>query len=412
MNQEYHRRKDQLLKLADHFLSETFSKSFCDAYVADTAFVRNDVYKREILTPAALLKIPREDESFLQDRKPLGTVVVMIPKNSLGLTLAKAIASSYLMGNKTIIYFPGQLKATAPVYANAILKFLDNVEIADGNQTSAQFMRSSLNNPDVKAIVIYGDDSWIDAYKSLAAETKTKIIFEGPGNDPMVVMPDANIDAAVAGAIEGGLNNGGQSCSAIERYFIHEDILEVFAERLIASLRKLSCGSPRKEDTDIGPIASRIIFNRIVKQLEESVRMGAVLRYGGNIIMDETTGFPVIVPAVLTACTIEMPLVANETFGPVFPLISFRSIEELMPMLDATKYGLNACIYGNAPKELLDYLKSTHRNFYQNSTCVSPVNLSSRLMDGGFRRSGIIWNFDREPVESAGIRNLAMELSN
>lgn len=411
MDADFLFRNNQLQKLADYMLSDEFSEGFCDAYISDTAFVKKDVYKREILTPASLLKLIREQENYPLQRKPLGKVAVLIPKNSLGLTLAKAIASSYLMGNHTIIYFPGQLKETAPIYSRAILKFLDNTEIADSSQSSSQFMRNCLNDPSINAIVIYGDDSWIDAYKDQAEQTKTKIIFEGPGNDPMVVMADADLDAAVSGAIEGGLNNGGQSCSAIERYFIHEDIIEEFTSSLIKRLQILKIGSPGNNETDIGPIASKIIFKRMQRQISDSIQAGAKLRYGGDVFVDEKTGFPIMTPAVLTNCNIHMSLVSDETFGPVFPLISFKSSDNLIPMLDSTNYGLNACIYGTGSDEIINFLKKSHRNFYHNSTSVSPKNLPTRLLDGGYKRSGIIWNFDNGHTTTTGVRLLTMELS-
>jgi acyl-CoA reductase-like NAD-dependent aldehyde dehydrogenase len=412
MGTDYATRKSRLHALADYFTEPSFRDAFVQAYINDTAFTRKDVLKREISSTAALLRLPREEEAQLQNRMPLGNVAVFVPKNSLGLTLAKAIASSYLAGNKTLVYFPKQLKESGPIYAAALQQFLPEIEIADANLSSALFMRQCLNNPEIKAIVVYGDDSWIDSYKSLAQQTETTIIFEGPGNDPMVVMPDANIEEAVDGAIEGGLNHGGQSCSAFERFFIHRSLLNTFASKLADKLQQLEMGNPHSENTDIGPIASRVIYMRMMKQIEDSVAMGAQCVFGGESHEEHTTGLPVMQPAVLTNCTIEMPVVANETFGPVFPLIAFDTTDNLLPNLDASNYGLNASVFGNAPDELRTLLESSHRNVYYNSTCVSKCNLSSRLVDGGFRRSGLIWKFERGiATTSTGIRNLALELS-
>jgi acyl-CoA reductase-like NAD-dependent aldehyde dehydrogenase len=125
MDSGYSARKARLEELADYLLTDEFSSKFLDAYIRDTAFVKKNVIKRELHSPSALLRIKREEESLLDDRLPLGGVAVMIPKNSIGLTLAKAIASSFLMGNQTLIYFPSQLKETAPVYAEALLKYTD-----------------------------------------------------------------------------------------------------------------------------------------------------------------------------------------------------------------------------------------------------------------------------------------------
>jgi acyl-CoA reductase-like NAD-dependent aldehyde dehydrogenase len=405
-------RRERLQSLALRLAEEPFRSEFIDAYIRDTAFARKAIEGREVVVPNKLLLLQREEESILTERTPLGTVAVLVPKNSIGLTLAKAIASSYLMGNTTRIYFPSSLKNTAPIYGKLLTETLDNIEIIEGGISSAAFMRQSLKDPEVKAIVIYGDDSWIDVYKSLAEETKTKIIFEGPGNDPMIVFPDADIDIAAKGAIEGGLNNGGQSCSALERFFVHADCYDAFTNRLSELLSELNVGPAADNRTDIGPIASRVIFTRMIDQLTTSIDMGAKLFHGGQKYQDAQSGLPILEPTILTECSIDMPVVKDETFGPVFPLISFETTEELLQQLDETKYGLNASSYGNTPEVIKNYLEGTHRNVYYNSNSASSCNLSTRLMDGGFKRSGLIWDFSKDAYESTGRRILTLELSN
>ncbi len=407
----YAQRKRDLRTLADTLEAPDRRDCLANAYLADTSFLVRDIVRREVEIPAALLRLPRQEETLLADRQPLGRVVVMMPRNSLGFTLAKAVAGSYLAGNTTTVYFPSSLKKTGPVYAELLRTCLSGTDIAPFNQSSALFMRSCLRDPEVRAVVIYGDDSWIDSYIPLARETGTKIIFEGPGNDPLVVMPDADLDEAVAGAIACGLNNGGQSCSAIERFFIHEDILEAFRDRLVERLAALAPGDPSDPATSVGPIASRVIFQRILRQLEESIAQGAQLVHGGKVVTEPRTGLPILMPAVLTGCSADMPLVRNETFGPVFPLVAFRETEALLGMLADTRYGLNASIYGTAPEEVVTYLESTHRNFYQGSTSVSPENLPTRLLDGGFGRSGLVWDFNEVNQPRSGRRNIAVELS-
>jgi len=404
-------RINKLELLADYLKNEIFVESFSKAYFKDTAFLIKDIISREINTPYELLKTERDNIGSIQDRKPLGTVSVLMPKNSLGLTLAKAVASSFLAGNKTLIYFPSALKHSSVAYGKAIEDHLPGVFVAGQGQTSAAFMRSCLKSEEVKAIVVYGDDSWIDQYKSLAESTGTKIIFEGPGNDPFVVMPDADITAAVEGAIWSGLNNGGQSCSASERFFVHADIHDQFRDSLISRLKNLRKGDPSDISTEIGPIASRIVFERIKKQITDSVLQGARVCEGGEILHEPKTGFPVLTPLVIENCTPEMPVVAHETFGPVFPILKFKSLEDLITQIDQTRYGLNASVYGTPYPELKEYLFQNHRNIYFDSTCVSAENLPTRLMDGGYRRSGLIWEFENGYQETTGLRSLLIELS-
>jgi acyl-CoA reductase-like NAD-dependent aldehyde dehydrogenase len=410
MQSHYLKRKAELHKLAERLIEPDFVDKISKAYISDTSFTKKAVISREIHIPYKLLLLPREEESQLYDREPIGTVVVFIPKNSIGLTLAKAIASSNLMGNRTRIYFPNSLKNTTPIYSKLLKDTLENIEVIEGGISSAAFMRHCLKDPEVSAIVIYGDDSWIDVYRQMAEETKTKIIFEGPGNDPMIVFPDTDVLSAVRGAIEGGLNNGGQSCSALERFFVHSECYNKFSIALANELNKIRVGSAEEDQTDIGPIGSRVIFSRMIEQIQKSRDMGAVLFRGGNQYFDKQ-GLPILEPTILTNCSVEMPIVRDETFGPVFPLISFETNEELLHKLDQTKYGLNASSYGSTPEIIKTYLEETHRNVYYNSTAASSCNLSSRLMDGGFKRSGLIWDFSKDEHESTGRRILTLELS-
>ncbi|MFM1877357.1 MAG: hypothetical protein RLZZ241_223 [Bacteroidota bacterium] len=405
-------RINQLQRLANGILEERFKENFLNAYIEDTSFLTKNILGREIEVPSKLLRQSRlEDLNQLQSRFPIGTVAVLVPKNSIGLTVAKAIASSFLMGNRTLIYFPASLKNTGPIYAELLKSHLNDVEVITGGLSSAAFMRKCIKDPAVKAIVVYGDDNWIDAYKPLASEFKTKIVFEGPGNDPMVVFPDANLKDAVKGALEGGLNNGGQSCSALERFFVHQSCYSDFLGLLVEALSDFKLGGPSELETDIGPIRSSIIFNRLIQQIESAKAMGATIALGGEVVLDAETDLPILQPTVIGNCNIQMPVVQEESFGPVFPLVSFDSEQELIQMLDETRYGLNACAYGTTPKLVQDYLESTHRNVYYNSTAASSCNLPTRLMDGGFKRSGFIWDFTTEGIETTGRRMLAMELS-
>lgn len=411
MDKNKNQRKEKLYELAQNISNHKFVDLFVENYVLETSFSRKDIINREIIVPAKLLNLIDINSEDYINRCPLGKVAVLIPKNSIGLTVVKAIASSYLMGNKTIVYFPSSIKKTAKIYQELLTSTLDDIEVVDNDITSAAFMRKCINSKDVDAIVVYGDDCWIDAYKKIALQHKTKIIFEGPGNDPMIVFQDSDLKLAAEGAIRGGLNNGGQSCSAIERFFVHEKCLEEFLSELIEKLKIIKLGTPNDLKTDIGPIASNKIFSRIIRQIKESVEMGAVVKFGGSIIKDEITNLPILEPTVLINCDVEFPIVKEETFGPVFPIVTFNSEIELLHLLDNTKYGLNACSYGTTPINIVNYLENSHRNVYYNSTPSCMVNLSTRLMDGGYGRSGFIWDFDKNEDERTGIRKLSIELS-
>jgi succinate-semialdehyde dehydrogenase/glutarate-semialdehyde dehydrogenase len=400
--------------LANHMERDAFRAPFLEAYVRDTLFTNQDVRRRELETPVAMLRMdrPEEETALLSGRKPLGRVVVFVPKNSLALTLVKAIAGSFLMGNETWVYFPRQLARTLPIYADLLERQLPGTRVVRNAPSSASFLRQCLKDPTVEAVVIYGDDAWIDTYRPMARTYGKKIIFEGPGNDPMIVLPDAQLQKAVDAAVRAGLNNGGQSCSALERFFVHQSVAPAFVELLAERLRSLRAGPAHHPDTDIGPIQSPVVRQRLEQQLQAAVRAGAKIVCGGTFRQEKESGLPICQPAVLSGCTSTMDIVSQENFGPVFPILTFHDTRTLMPALDATRYGLNAAVFGGYDPALDAYLRQHHRNWYWNATGVCPETLASRFVDGGFRRSGFIW----EPAAGdyqvrTGRRWLTVELS-
>lgn len=408
--------RTRLLALADALESPPFVAAFVAAYIQDTGFTWRDVMAREIHTAAHLLRLLVPQSQAESGRLPVGKVAVMAPKNSLGLTVAKAVASAYLAGNTTVVYLPRLLTHSASLYATLLREQLGagQVEIAP-DETGAQFLETQLTHPACTAVVVYGDDAWIEAYAPLARAQRKKLIFAGPGNDPLIVWPGADLAAAVAGAVRGGLHNGGQSCSALERFFVHIDLLEAFTQLLISHLAELRLGSPFDPATAVGPIASPRVWARLHQQLRQSVAQGARVRWGGASRIEATTGLPVLQPTVITGCQPDMPLVRDETFGPLFPLIAYSDLDELLRALDATAYGLNAAVYGPAPAALWDYLTATHRAVCADSTAVCAGNLASRLQDGGFRRSGLVWDYwpgaDAARQPRGGRHHLLRELS-
>lgn len=407
-------RRYHLAVLADRMERDDFRIPFLEAYVQDTGFTCRDVRQRELETPVRMLRMDRPEAETrpLAGRRPLGRVVVFVPRNSLALTLVKAIAASFLMGNDTWVYLPRQLVRTQAIYTDLLERHLPGTRVVRGAPSSAAFLRQCLKDPTVHAIVIYGDDAWIDSYYPMARSHGKKLIFEGPGNDPLVVLADASLPAAVDAAVRAGLNNGGQSCSALERFFVHASIAPAFTEHLRERLRHLRLGPARHPDTDIGPIQSPAVRQRLQRQVQAAVNNGARLVCGGTFLQDDHSGLPICPPTVLDNCTPSMEIVAEENFGPVFPILRFRDARELVPALDATRFGLNASVYGGYDPALDAYLRQCHRNWYWNATSVCPDTLASRFVDGGFRRSGFIWEMaDGDYRTRTGRRWLSQELS-
>jgi len=411
MGLDFDQRLAHVRALGHAFLQPAVRKSLLEAYGRDTLLLPKDIAVREVEVPARLCSLPVLAARDIRNAQPCGGVAILMPKNSIGFTIAKAVVGAWLTGNRVVVRFPTQLVHSAPVFSELLRTHLPGIEIVS-DCSGPQFLSNALRDAGIQAVVIYGDDSWIDAYRPLAESTRTRVLFEGPGNDPLIVGADADIDAAVDAAIRGGLMNGGQSCSAFERFFVHRDVHANFVGRLAARVAGMRIGPPEQATTDIGPIASPTVRQRLSAQVDDALRAGARLVCGGRCVDVGLEGAEAFEPTVLTGCAPQMRIVAEENFGPVFPVIAYSTLDELMPMLDASQHGLNAAAYGTAPASLAAWMQASHRNWYLNSTPADASNLPTRLADGGMRRSAFIWEEDQGRYGSRqGRRLLALELT-
>jgi succinate-semialdehyde dehydrogenase/glutarate-semialdehyde dehydrogenase len=410
--QGFDRRLKNVRALGHAFGEPTFAKRLVEAYVHDTAFRVADATHREVITPATLCKLPLLEARAVRDALPLGKVAVIVPRNSVGLTIAKAVVGAYLSGNEILVRMPAQLVRTMPLLEELLRSHLEGVTFAPMETSGKAFIESSLRDPRIAALVVYGDDAWIDAYRPLAEATGTRLFFEGPGSDPFIVMEGADVELAVDAAIRGGMHNGGQSCSAFERFFVHASLHDRFVACLVERLARMRIGSPFDPDAEVGPIASKTVLARIVDQIAEAQEQGARLAFGGTVVEDVHQGLPSLVPAVLTRAEPWMKIMADETFGNVFPIFAFDSDADLLPAVDATRYGLNAAAFGPGAGRLEEWLEERHRNVYVDATPFDTTSLPTRILDGGFRRSGFCWLPVGDRLETfEGRRLLAHALS-
>lgn len=381
--------------LINRLRDKDFSETLVNSYFKDTGYLLKDIKKREIEIPQQMLSLYlKNDRGDALLEHPRGKkVAILLPRNGINIVVAKAVMASCLSGNYSIIKLPRKLINAYPVYKSLFEDHIPYLELSDREESSQSFLEDCMRNPMIHSVIIYGDDKWIPHYWEIAKATKTKLFFEGPGKDPQVVMPDADIDKAVQDAVICGLVNGGQSCSAFERFYVHHSLYDQFVVKLDKKLSELQIGDPQSPSTDIGPVSSPQVIKRVLSQIDEALKKGAKLLRGGKLRWIESMDLYAIEPAILTNCSPDMRIVYEESFAPVFPILHFESTASLITILDKTNYGLNASVYGTAPTALRHYIESCHRKVFYDSTVVSPVNEEQRLVDGGYKNSGFIWEW-------------------
>ena len=268
---------------------------------------------------------------------PLGVVAAITPFNyPLNLTIHK-IAPAIACKNTVIVKPPTEAPLT-------VMKFCEllNEEFPDGIVNTVTGYGSEVGDylvtsPDVDKISFTGSIT-TGLMISQKAGMK-KVTLELGGNDPMVVLKDADIDKAVKGVINGAFLNAGQVCMGVKRIIIEDEIADEFAEKLVMETEKLVMGNPLSSETTLGTLISEKAARQVEETVNNAVKEGAKILVGG--VRDGAFYEATVIDNVTT----DMDLVVRETFGPVAPIIRVNSLEEAISVANDTEYGLQAGVF-------------------------------------------------------------------
>jgi succinate-semialdehyde dehydrogenase / glutarate-semialdehyde dehydrogenase len=162
------------------------------------------------------------------------------------------------------------------------------------------------------------------------------------GNAPFIVFDDADLDAAVQGAIGSKYRNAGQTCVCVNRILVQDGVYDAFAFKFTAAVRKLKVGDGRLKGTDVGPLIDAKAVAGVKSLITDAEEKGAIITTGGA---DKGPGGNFIAPTVMTDVTPEMRIFSEEIFGPVAPLFRFKTDEEVIALANDTPFGLAAYYY-------------------------------------------------------------------
>jgi succinate-semialdehyde dehydrogenase/glutarate-semialdehyde dehydrogenase len=177
---------------------------------------------------------------------------------------------------------------------------------------------------------------------SQCAASIKKVSLELGGNAAFIVFNDADLDAAVAGAIASKYRNAGQTCVCANRIFVQSGIYDRFAEKLVTAVKAMQVGDGLDKDTKIGPLIEEKAVQKVEQHVADAVAKGAKVLVGGNRIAGAGSFY---VPTVLTGIKLDMLIMHEETFGPVAPLMKFETDEEAIALANATEFGLASYFY-------------------------------------------------------------------
>lgn len=288
------------------------------------------------------LKMFAEARPILEGRRPLGGegsfVSLMLSYNGSSW-LNTAITSLYMVGNRVNVKFSSKGSGLSAL-TESIYKPIFGDDIRFTREGGKAFMERSLKDPDVSAMVAFGSDDNILPYEKAFRGSGKKLVFEGPGQDPFIVFPDADLELAMKDLVATKFAYSGQTCVAPKRILVHRSIYDGFLARFEERVRNLVTGTPEDVRTDVSPVASALAVARIREQLKEAVAMGAKVVCGGKIEGN------LIHPTIVRGATDDMLGMREEVFGPVAFTSSFDTTEEAVARAKAHKYGLRAALFG------------------------------------------------------------------
>jgi acyl-CoA reductase-like NAD-dependent aldehyde dehydrogenase len=333
--------KDKLAETITLEMGKTISESYGEIARAQATFECAAVEVKAVSgeTVDADAYGPARNKMAMVVRKPLGTVLAITPFNFPINLPAHKIAPAFAAGN-TIFFKPGPQNFLSAKILTDIC-YEAGMEKGDIQMLVPDLpvMEKLVAHPDIPCISLTG------GIKAAQAISKTagmkKLLFELGGNDPLIVMPDADLEKASDTAINQRFLTAGQRCTASKRLFIHSEVYSQFKELLLAKAEKLTVGDPMKKETVVGPVVHAAAAELVKARIDQAQEQGAKLLLGGkregNII------YPTILEQVPQNCE----LIADETFGPVIPLRQFDSIEEVIAEVNSSEFGLQAGVFTN-----------------------------------------------------------------
>ncbi|MEO8594654.1 MAG: NAD-dependent succinate-semialdehyde dehydrogenase [Candidatus Solibacter sp.] len=325
--------------------------------------------------------------------QPLGPVLAVMPWNFPFWQVFRFLAPALMAGNVGLL----KHASNVPQCALAIEDIVRRAGFPEGVfQTlliGSGLVQRVLDSPQVVAVTLTGSEPAGRQVGAQAGRRIKKCVLELGGSDPFLVMPSADLDAAVRTAVQARVLNNGQSCIAAKRFIVHDSIAAEFESGFVKAMAALVVGDPMQEATQVGPLATPVILNDLDDQVRRSVAAGARVLTGG--VRVERPG-NYYAPTVLADAPEDSPAYREELFGPVAVLIRAADLDAAIRIANDTPFGLGASAWTKDPAEQERCIAEIDAGMvFVNGMVAS----DARLPFGGIKASG----FGRE-LSAWGIR--------
>ncbi|PDT64514.1 succinate-semialdehyde dehydrogenase (NADP(+)) [Bradyrhizobium ottawaense] len=291
---------------------------------------------------------PTADRRIVVLKEPIGVCGIITPWNFPNAMITRKVAPALAAGC-TVVIKPSEF---TPYSAIALGLLAERAGIPAGVVNIVTGMPTEignelLQNETVRKISFTGSTRVGSILMRGAADTVKRLSLELGGNAPFIVFDDADLDAAVEGAIVSKFRNGGQTCVCANRILVQAGIYDAFAEKLSARVNMMTVGDGTQLGVSIGPMINEAAVVKINRHLQDAFAKGAKVTTKGHVL---PPGTQYVAPVVLTGATTQMQLASEETFGPVAPLFRFETEEEAIAIANGTPFGLAAYFYTESLK--------------------------------------------------------------
>jgi succinate-semialdehyde dehydrogenase/glutarate-semialdehyde dehydrogenase len=275
-------------------------------------------------------------------RQPVGVVAAITPWNFPNAMIARKAGPALAAG----CAFVCKPASETPLSALAMAELAERAGVPSGvfsviTGSAKEIGGEMTSNPIVRALTFTGSTEIGKLLMAQCASTVKKLGLELGGNAPFIVFDDADLDAAVAGAMASKYRNAGQTCVCANRLLVQEGVYDAFAEKLAGAVGKLKVGDGTEQGVTTGPLINAAAVSKVQEHIEDAVKKGARVIAGGK---SHELGGTFFEPTIIRDVTSKMLFATEETFGPVAPLFKFKTEEEAIAMANATEFGL-ACYF-------------------------------------------------------------------
>jgi succinate-semialdehyde dehydrogenase/glutarate-semialdehyde dehydrogenase len=310
-----------------------YSAEFFRWYAEEAVRIRGDIQ----VAPGGTNKI-------IVLHQPVGVAVLVTPWNFPAAMAARKLAPALAAGCTTVL----KPASETPLTALAVAALMEEAGLPAGvvnvlpSRKSGQVVAAMLADPRVRKLSFTGSTDVGRTLLNLANEHIVNASMELGGNAPFVVFDDADLDAVVEGAMIAKMRNGGEACTAANRFFVQDGIADTFAARLTEAMTGLTMGPGYLDGTTLGPLVNASTRDKVASLVDQAVGSGATLETGGAVPEGEGFFYP---PTVLTGVASDAEILRTEIFGPVAPIVTFASEDEAIGLANDTEYGLVSYVY-------------------------------------------------------------------